>query len=266
MAQSGSVRYTPLWLEYAGRTYAETQAKIYQRGVSFGQAMCSVYPDIPVWLLYGYSHIVQNNPPLDLSDVTHGLYAAFIDGMMSGTDSGSIIIDGCEGAYRFVDTSEFAALGSVVTNTALSYTADPALYSQKIRVGFGLYMDQYRYESSHPWYSDSPEDNYMTPASLEYRLSNAISQSDGYIWIYSEIPSWWLTSASDTFPAGVTVMTGLTHGWVDPVYSQAMENALNVAEMCFTDSGDLVNGQGDRDGDCRVTLTDWAIFGSQWQN
>ena len=215
--------------EYAGRTWTQTHDKVYQRGLSFGQAMTLEYPGIDVWTLYGYSHIIRDLDPAttpDLSDTNNGLYAAFLDGMLSGTNSDSTVIDGGEPAYRYSEPAEFAYLRNVIKDDALDYTADPALYAEKMRVGFGLYMDMYKYPTSHPWYSDQPENNYMTPARLETALRNAITASDGYVWIYSENPSWWLTGPGDTFGEDVVFFEDENHGWVDQAYHQAMRDAL----------------------------------------
>ena len=215
--------------EYANRTWAETRAKVYERGISFGQAMTAEFPGVDVWTLYGYSHIVQQLPVVpvaDLSDINNGLYAAFFDGMLRGTNEDSILIDGGEGAYRYIQRSEFAALRDVIENVAPSYSLEPALYSQKVRTGFGLYLDQYRYADSLPWDSENPQNNYMTPADLEYRLANAVAESDGYVWIYSEIPSWWLDSADDYFGDGVVSRND--HGWVDPAYRLAVKNGIRA--------------------------------------
>ena len=224
--------------EYANRTWTETRAKVYERGVSFGQAMTAEFPGIDVWTLYGYSHISHIVPhgPANLSNADNGLYAAFFDGMLRGTNTDSIFVDGGEGAYRYIQRDDFSAMRAVIKNVAPAYSLESALYSQKVRAGFGLFLDQYRYVDSLPWDSTNPQNNYMTPADLEYRLRNALAESDGYVWIYSEIPSWWLDSADDSFENGVRSRDD--HGWVDPAYREAVERTVTATEQLVTENFD----------------------------
>ena len=211
---------------YKDKTWSQTRDQCRQRGRSFAKAINKAYPGCMIWLTYGYSHIVHKLPEgtQDLSDGGNGLYAAFLDGMLEGSDDETVFIDGFEGSYRFSETEEFVRLRDVVTKNALKHTMVPESYRKKIRVGFGLYVDMYNYKNSHPWYSDRPEDNYLTPARLEKAVTNALAVGDGYVWIYSEYPSWWLDSAEDTFGEGVRSRDD--HKWIDRAYWRAIEQAM----------------------------------------
>jgi hypothetical protein len=103
------------------------------------------------------------------------------------------------------------------------------LYAEKIRVGYGLYMDMFRGTGTHPWYSDNPDANYMTPDRLEDVMRYALEEGDGYVWVYSENPTWWFTGPDDAFDPDVTFFEDENHGWVDPAYRQAVLNALPSA-------------------------------------
>lgn len=211
---------------YKDRTWEETRKQVRERGRSFIRALNQGYPGCPIWTLYGYSHIEMKDDTLDLSDSVNGLYAAFFDGMLEASDEETIFIDGGEGSYRFSEPEEFAKLRKVVTEKALKYTMVPEIYPKKVRVGFGLYLDMFNYAERHPWYPDRPEDNYMPPDRLERALRHAIEASDGYVWVYTEYPSWWLDNASATF--GPDVRSRDDHSWIDPVYWKAIENALST--------------------------------------
>ena len=211
---------------YKDRTWEETRAQCRRRGVEFIRALNRGFPNCPIWMLYGYSHIIQGDIDSvdDLAECGNALYAAFLDGWLEGSDEGTFFIDGCEGSYRFDHTNPFAELRKVVTEKALKFTAVPEIYRKKMRVGFGLYLDMYNYAESHPWYPDRPQDNYMTPEHLEKAVRIALRQSDGYVWIYNEFPSWWLGSPEATFAEGVQSRDD--HLWIPPVYRQAVERAL----------------------------------------
>ena len=209
---------------YKDKTWEQTRRQVRQRGRSLIQAINKGYPGITIWTLYGYSHVEMKEGATDLSDAGNGLYAAFLDGMLEASDDQTIFIDGCEGSYRFSEVEQFEGLRKRVTETALKYTMVPESYRKKIRVGFGLYVDMYNYKNSHPWYSDRPQDNYMTPQHLKKAVKNALAVGDGYVWIYSEYPSWWLDSAEDTLGEGVRSRDD--HKWIDRAYWRAIEQAL----------------------------------------
>ena len=214
---------------YKGKSWEQTRDQVRQRGRSFIKAVNKSYPGCLVWLTYGYSHIVHQLPadaPADLSDKGNGLFGAFLDGMLEASDEKTIFVDGCEGAYRFSEPQEFVQLRKVVTDKALKYTLVPEIYRKKMRVGFGLYIDMYNYKDSHPWYSDRPNDNYMTPDLLQKALKNALAISDGYVWIYSEYPSWWLDRSGASF--GESVRGRADHKWIPPAYRQAIEKAVSL--------------------------------------
>ena len=206
---------------YKDKSWKEVRDRVRQRGQSFIQAVNKGYPGCLMWLLYGYSRV---NPadPAGLSDATNGLYAGFIDGMLEASDNETVFIDGCEDAYGRSEPEEFMRLRKTITEKALKYTTVPEIYREKIRVGFGLYLDM----TQGTWRSDQPNDNKMTPARLEKALRNALEISDGYVWIYSENPSWWLTDPDDNFGENVRLFEDEHHGWIAPAYHRAVKRAM----------------------------------------
>ena len=218
--------------EYQDKTAEEVAERVRQRGRTFAAALNKGFPGCLIWTLYGYSHVNIADDDTKVAETDNGLYAAFLDGMLEGSDDETIFIDGCEGAYRYHMPEEFIKLRKVVTERALKFTRVPELYQKKMRVGFGLYLDMYNYPASHPWYPDRPEDNYMTPDHLEKALRNAIEIGDGYVWVYSEYPSWWLDSPDATFGEGVASRPEKDHKWIHPAYWRAVWRVLSDYELC----------------------------------
>ncbi len=210
---------------YKDTTWEQMSAQARRRGQSFARALNKGFPGCLVWTLYAYSHIQLRDETTDLSDSDNGVYARFLDGMLEASDDETIFVDGCEGAYRFGGRDAFMGLRKKVTEKALQYTLVPEAYRRKMRVGFGLYMDMYNYHGNHAWYGDRPEDNYRTPNYLETSLRNAIEYGDGYVWIYTEFPSWWLDSPDARFEDGVVGKTK-HYSWIPRVYWKALERGM----------------------------------------
>ena len=194
-------------------------------GQSFARALNKGFPGCLVWTLYGYSHVDLPDGDPDLSKANNNVYARFLDGMLEASDDETVIVDGCEGAYRFGGRDAFMGLRKKVTEKALKYPLVPDAYRRKMRVGFGLYMDMYNYPGNHGWYGDRPEDNFRTLAYLETPVRNAIEFSDGYVWIYSEYPSWWLDTPEARFEEGVVGKTR-HYSWIPRVYWRALERGM----------------------------------------
>jgi len=57
-----------------------------------------------------------------------------------------------------------------------------------VQAGFGLWLD---FESDRRgWSSLDPSKNYFSPEGFGQVLRAALSESDGYVWVYSEKPDW----------------------------------------------------------------------------
>ena len=210
---------------YKGKTWEQMSAQARRRGRSFARAMNKGFPGCMVWTLYAYSYVPLEDGDEDLAEADNSIYARFLDGMLEASDDETIIVDGCEGSYRFNGRDAFMGLRKKVTETALKFTLVPDAYRRKIRVGFGLYLDMYNYPGNHGWYGDRPEDNFRTPDNLETSVRNAIEFSDGYVWIWSEFPSWWLDTPEARFEEGVVGKTR-HYSWIPRVYWRALERSM----------------------------------------
>jgi len=174
------------WDEYAQQTRI--------RGRELMETFQSEYPDITIFLTFGYClPWVQMGGKKKLADVSYGLLAPLLDGMLDAANTASpypIIVDGCELAYSYKDTSRFATTYKVMTEDALEIVgADAEKYKSIFSFGFGVWMDNGWRE--HGWDTEDFEKNFYTPANFEATVSTALRTSDEYVWIYTETPRWW---------------------------------------------------------------------------
>lgn len=213
---------------YQGKTWNQVRAQVMKRGESFMKALDRGYPGATLWMLYAYSHTIYKYPQelQNLAEQDNGLLVTFVDGMLKGADEKTVIVDGCEPSYYRTRTLEdFERLADVIRNKALRYTSVPEIYKRKIRVGFGIYLDMYH---GQPWNGQAPEQNAMTPDILQELVGNALKAGDGYVWVYSEYPSWWLDSAEATF--GGDVKARDDHKWIPPVYYDALKRGIQAGK------------------------------------
>ncbi|MAE63937.1 MAG: hypothetical protein CMJ18_06655 [Phycisphaeraceae bacterium] len=210
---------------YKGRTWEQMSAQARRRGQSFARAMNRGYPGCMVWTLYAYSYIELLDGDEDLSEGSNNIYARFLDGMLEASDDETIIVDGSEGSYRYRDREAFIKLRKKAKETALKYTLVPDAYRRKMRLGFGLYLDMYNYPGNHAWYGDRPEDNFRTPDNIETSVRNALEISDGFVWIWSEFPSWWLDAPESRFEEDVVGRTK-HYTWIPRAYWKALERGM----------------------------------------
>lgn len=209
-----------------GRTKDETMAKAKQRGRAFAGALCEEYPGITVWTFFAYSYVVRTKVHDDFIDRRgwYDLYAAFLDGMLEGSDDDFILVDGQESSYGFTTKAELEAGARAIRVDALKYTTvDPALYRKKVRVGFGFYIDANAY-MGYSWNRLYPEKNYFTPGRLQRVVYHAFRVGDGYVWTWSEKPSWWVNGPYGKPHAPAHLR--LSQAGVPQVYKDALKAAF----------------------------------------
>jgi hypothetical protein len=138
-----------------------------RRGQQVITALADELPTLDILALYGYS-LAQANPQ------SYDLLAAFYDGILDGLPTNGRLIDGFEQAYGYKSQGQFLA-GRTAVWAARDLSAVPDLYTQHVRVGFGLWADYLNTLT------------YFTPQSLAEAVQTAATVSDGWVWIYSEI-------------------------------------------------------------------------------
>jgi len=174
---------TKSWDEYA--------AQVRKRGAQVMEAFQKGYPDLTVFLTFGYSLPWTQSGPgkKELADCSYGLLAPFMDGLLEGAKGKTRIIDGNELAYGYKDPAQFEQSYAAIRTNLLKIVIDPAKYGSFFSAGFGLWLDNnWR---KHGWDTNNFSTNFFTPEAFESSLRKALQRSDEYVWIYSETPRWW---------------------------------------------------------------------------
>ncbi len=166
-------------------------AQVRLRGREVMQAFQEGYPDLTVFLTFGYSlpWLESSSGKGSLADVHYGLLAPFLDGMIEAAKGRTRIVDGHETAYGYKNAAQFAAARKGTTQELLPIVRDPAPYARVLSIGFGIWMDHDWRKAG--WNTEDPSKNYFSPEALENSVREALQQADEYVWIYSETPRWW---------------------------------------------------------------------------
>lgn len=171
------------------KTFAEYQQKVRQRGKEWTQAVNKNYPDITILLTFGYSIAQPRGQAKDGSQVSYGLLADFLDGMLDGCSEQMLLVDAWESSYPYKEKVQFERAYETITKKALSWTAVPEKYRKQVKAGFGLWMDNNWRNKG--WNITVFSKNHFSPAEFEGAVRSALQVSDGYVWIYTEQPRWW---------------------------------------------------------------------------
>jgi len=167
-------------------------AQARRRGREVMEAFQRGYPDVTVFLTFGYSLPWRESRGgvKPLAECEYGLLVPFLDGLVDAARGNARLVDGHELAYfHNKDTSVFAAARRVITQDVLAIVADPSAYRQRVSVSFGLWMD---FESAtRGWDGMDASKNFYSPEEFERSVRAALECADEYVWIYSEIPRWW---------------------------------------------------------------------------
>lgn len=160
-------------------------------------AMCAVHPDITVIVLPGLHqvalervgtgrHFVPDEALPGLAGSDCGLLAAFGDGLLEGMSERATLVDGYEGSYAYTLNKRFVA-GRRRTEQAVRASAVPELYRARMKVGFGLMLDN-RYNVRGGWHSDANDfhANHFTPMEWGHALYFGLLNADRYVWIWNE--------------------------------------------------------------------------------
>lgn len=189
---------SPLWQfswcqKKAGRevTWEELAKRVTVCGEQFVEALQAEYPDIVVFLTFGYSlpWVQSNNGTRPLKDCSYGLLAPFLDGMLAKAGPRITFVDGYELSYTYTDPARFEKARETMLKGVLPIVADAEKYKEHFRVSFGIWMDaDWR---NRGWNTDDFSNNVWPPDVFAKCTAEALRQSDGYVWIYTETPRWW---------------------------------------------------------------------------
>ena len=107
-------------------------------------------------------------------------------------------VDGYESAYAFKQRQKFLDGYRQVREGAVIVSAVPEHYREKVRAGFGLWLD----------YSQKPD--YFTPEEFQRALGYALEISDEYVWLYTHGPRFF--PPTDTQPSYIEAIVGARRG------------------------------------------------------
>jgi len=198
-----------LW-EYAkqrdakSKTFDQYAAQAKQRGREVMEAFQQGYPDLTVFLTFGYTlPLVQGaKDKSKLAGVEYGLLAPFLDGMLEVVRGNGKIVDGFEISYAWKQMSEFDDGLKMMRQGVLPIVADAGKYRTHMSAGFGLWMDQDWRKNG--WDVNDVSKNYFTPQQFQASVKKALATADEYVWIYTEKPKWWAppSGESELLPSG----------------------------------------------------------------
>jgi hypothetical protein len=174
---------TKSWDEYA--------AQVRQRGREVMAAFQTAYPNLTVFLTFGYSlpWAECGGKKDQLAQAHYGLLAPFLDGMVEAARGAVKLVDGHELSYNFKTPAEFRTAYQTMEQKLLPLVAAPEKYRQVFSFSFGLWMDQNWRKLG--WSTNEFAKNYHTPEQFETCTRAALAAADEYVWIYTEVPRWW---------------------------------------------------------------------------
>jgi hypothetical protein len=171
------------------RTFAEYQAKVRQRGKEWILAVNKEFPDITILLTFGYVIAQPRGQANDRSQVSYGLLADFLDGMLDGCSKEATIVDAWERSYSYKQRKQFEQAYQTIRKKALDWTGVAEKYRSQVKAGFGLRLDNDSRRKG--WNLTDFSKNHFSPAEFESAVRSALQVSDQYVWIYTEQPKWW---------------------------------------------------------------------------
>jgi hypothetical protein len=158
------------------RTFAEYQQKVRQRGREWMQAVNKEFPDITILLTFGYSIAQPKGRAKDRSDVSYGLLADLLDGMLDACSKDTTIVDAWESSYSYKQQSQFEQAYQTIKQKALDWTTVPEKYRSHVKAGFGIWMDNNWRRKS--WDVTDFSKNHFSPAEFQNAVRSALQVSD----------------------------------------------------------------------------------------
>ena len=183
------------------KSFDQYATQVRARGREVMNAFQSEFPDLVVFLTFGYSlpHAQAGTDVAKLAQVDYGLLKPFLDGMFDAAGGRTKIVDGYEISYGYKTPQEFADAEKTVKQAILPWVGDREKYARHLSMGLGLWLD---YDWRHKgWDEKDPSKNYFTPPQFEASTREALQTADEYVWIYTEKPRWWDPQAGK--PAGL---------------------------------------------------------------
>lgn len=192
--------FYPKLRDAASKSWEVYAAQARRRGSEVMAAFQKGFPDLTVFLTFGYCLPWRETrgDASRLPDVSYGLLAPFLDGMVEAHEGGSCLVDGHESSYGYRQPAQFEAAYRLMSEELLPIVADAGAYRSAFRFGFGLWLDHdWR---RHGWDAEDFSKNYHQPEPFGACLRRAVELCDEYVWIYTETPRWWSDKGAVALP------------------------------------------------------------------
>jgi phage baseplate assembly protein gpV len=166
---------------YPGKSFAEVQSMVRQRGAQWMAAVQSECPDITL-----YSTFLMSMPMLNtggdvskLSTMDYALLPAFENGMLDVLSPNATIIDGNEATYYYRDTDWFYAFSNVVKNPPPGWIAPENMekYRRQVQYGTAVWVEGTIYSSGNT-------DDYRSRW-WQHNIYNSLATADEYVFFFS---------------------------------------------------------------------------------
>jgi hypothetical protein len=171
------------------KSFAEYSAKVRQRGREWMQEVTRHDPNITILLTFGYLVTRPGQREKDRSESEYGLWADFLDGMLSACAPETRIVDAFEDSYGFRRPDQFERAYRTVKQKGLVWTGEKEAYRRHVQAGFGIWMDNDW--NKYGWNAADFTRNYFKPEGFCESVRTALRMTDQYVWIYTEKPRWW---------------------------------------------------------------------------
>lgn len=210
---------------HEGRTFADYERKVRERGAQFMAALQEEFPGLHVLAMRILSDFAEGSPftkPLlgirdsrtraeRLSHSYYGLHPAFLNGMLDAAASDVVITDANEDAYYYTSAIEYYRIYKVLRQDALVLVApeNHIKYRSQVRVGQAASVDYVvgRWAGRLGGFPRALtcQALELTPEQqaqwLEHNVYYALETADKYVWIWTERPlNWW---TGEGIPPGI---------------------------------------------------------------
>jgi hypothetical protein len=191
--------FYPKLRDAATKSWDVYAAQVRRRGAEVMTAFQKGFPNLKVFLTVGYClPWYETRGGRRLDEVSYGLLAPFLDGMVDACDDASRLVDGHESSYGYREPAQLDAAYRLMREELLPIVADAEKYRRVFSLGFGLWLDHdWRRQG---WDTQDFSKNHHQPEQFGTCLRRALEVSDEYVWIYTETPRWWSNEGAVKLP------------------------------------------------------------------
>jgi hypothetical protein len=182
------------------KTFQEYQQRVRQRGGQFIRTLQTADPNMQL-LTFGLMSFMRNfRESPTLADYQFGLWPDFVNGMLDGTKPDSVIIDGNEGSYYYINTPTFDRTRNFIFKDLKPFVdqQNRKKYEKNVKLGQAIYqdlvLDVFPDTSKDPRYTKTMQ-HFLSPSDrlklLEHNVYHSLRTTDQYTWTYNESGDWW---------------------------------------------------------------------------